>query len=286
MNPWPDLQLIVFAILLAVFAGTFIVEYSRQRRKRAAIDAVMAPYREGDFEAALHVAERLRSDPRAYSFFQGALLLELGHLKEAEPLLQQSIQLSEHQELALRKTHFGTSRALKRQRKLTALSRSVLGQLYLDQGLYDDALRCFEASLIDWPGRGSSHRAIAEAMLRRGDDPAEALKWARMAVDEERISRDMPREIRDTNLGEDLATLAWAVAVASRDSAQVDRLVAEAESVVGTRLVTSRAQVQYQSGLACAALGDLPRSTQHFNEAARIDTRGRWGRAARAAAHT
>jgi tetratricopeptide (TPR) repeat protein len=285
MNPLPDPQLIVFAILLAVFAGTFIVEYSRQRRKRAAIDAVLAPYRKGDFEAALQAVGGLRNDARAYSFFQGALLLELGHLKEAEPLLEQSIQLSEQQELALRKTHFGARRALKRQLKLTALSRSSLGQLHLDQRHYDDALRCFEASLTDWPGRGSSHRAIAEAMLRRGDDPAEALTWARLAVEEERISRGMSREIRDTNLGEELATLAWAVAVASHHGAEVDRLVAEAVSVAGTVLVTTSAQVQYQSGLAYEALGNTERSAQHFKEAARIDQQGRWGRAARAASH-
>ncbi len=245
----------------------------------------MAPYRKGDFDAALKAAEGLQSNARAYCFFRGAIQMHLGDLNQAETLLQQSIQLSEKATRVLQSRGLGASSALKKQIRLTALSRSSLGELYLDRGRYNEALRCFEQGLQDWPGRGGFHRGIAETWLRRGDDPNEALKWAKQAVDEERASKEYSQEVRDTNLGEALATLAWAVAAESRDQIEVNRLVEEAESKVGTRLVSSSAMVQYLSGRAYEALGDTSRSVQHFTEASRIDRRGRWGRAARAAAH-
>jgi tetratricopeptide (TPR) repeat protein len=272
-------------VVFWVFASVFILTYLRQNRKRAAIAALLAPYRKGDFKAALQAAEGLRKDARAYCSFRGGILTQLGDLREAEDLLQKSIQLSEQRELALQAGGIRARKSLATQLRLTALSRSMLGELYLERGRYGEAIRCFEASLRDWPGRGSSHRAIAETWLRRGDDPAEALKWAQLAVEEDRVAKDYTQEVRDTNLGEDLGTLAWAVAVASHDAAEVDRLVAEAESKVGTRLVTSSAQVQYFAGRAYDALGDTDRSTQHFKEASRIDSQGLWGRAARAAAY-
>jgi tetratricopeptide (TPR) repeat protein len=277
MNPWANLQFIVSVILLAVFVVVAILGDLQRRRKRLAVDAHMDPYCKGDFKAALQGTEKLKYDPRAYCFYRGATLLQLGDLKEAETLLLQNIALAEQALLSFR------GKGSRNLIKLAAISRQALGETHLEQRRYDDALRCFEASLRDWPDRGSSHRAIAEAWLRRGNAPTEALKWARLAVEEDRASTDLTQEARDTNLGEDLATLAWAVAVASHDGSEVDRLVTEAVTVAGTVLVTTSAQVQYHSGLAYEALGNTERSAQHFNEAVRIDSQGRWGRAARAA---
>lgn len=283
---------LVFGFVLVTTRLALFLFSRRQRLKVSAINAFMAPYRQGDFQAALQAVEGMRNDARAYCFFRGALLAQLGDLKEAESLLHQSIQLSEQREEALRARgqsafvfgRIGAKEALERQRKLTALSRSTLGEVYLDQERYADALACFQASLRDWPGHASSYRAIAETLLRRGDNASEAVKWAQLAVDAERASKAMPQEVRDTNLGEQLATLAWATATASHDRAQVDRLVEEAESAVGSRVVTSCAQVQYLSGLAYATLGDTAQSARHMEEAARIDPHGRWGRAARTTA--
>jgi len=280
--------LFLLGILLVTIKGALLLwmvkQRAERRRKTAALNALLAAYRRGDFEAALPFVEGLRDDDSTYRYFQGALLMQIGNLKEAEKLLQQSIQLSEQSEITLRSRGMWAKKALQRRLELTSLRRSTLGQLYLEQGRYDDAQLCFEASLRDWPGCGSSHRAIAETLLRRGGDPTAALKWARLAVDEERASTGLPEEVHSTNLGEQLATLAWSVAVALRDRPQVDRLVSEAESSVGDRLVTSCAQVQYLSALAYSTLGDMERSAHHLDEAARVDRKGQWGREARALA--
>jgi tetratricopeptide (TPR) repeat protein len=184
-----EAQLIPLIVLFLVFAGVSFLQYLRQSRRRAAIQTLMAPYRRGDFDAALKAAEALRSDARAYCFFRGAIQMHLGDLNEAETLLQQSIQLSEKATRVLQTRGVRASSALKRQIRLTALSRSALGELYLDRGRYNEALRCFEDGLQDWPGRGGFHRGIAETWLRRGGSATEALKWAKLAVE----TRNGPR---------------------------------------------------------------------------------------------
>jgi tetratricopeptide (TPR) repeat protein len=281
MNFPPDAERVVIVVMFLIASGISVLQ---RRRRKTTIDKFLALYRRGDFEAALQAIEGLRKEPIPYGSLRAGVLMQLGHLDEAEKLLLRSIALAEQREPAVRGRGLGMGTAeLKRQMKLSALRWETLGQLHLERLRYDEAMRCFETSLRDWPDRGSSHRAIAETWLRRGDSPSEALKWANLAVEEDRAAEAMSQLVRDTNLAEDLATLAWAVAVASHDGAEVDRLVAEAVSLVGSLAVTSCAQVQYHSGLAYAALGDRGRSAQHFKEAARIDQRGRWGRAARMA---
>lgn len=230
------------------------------------IHSVLDAFRRGDYETALQAAEGLRTEGSwtpEYCFFRGSMLTHLGQFDEAEKWLRENV-------------------AREKDNKRSALNYSTLGQLLVHQQRYDQAMDCFATSLRLWPNRGSTHRDIAEAWLRRGNRPSEALQSARLAVDKDRAVEGVSREVRDVNLGEDLATLAWAVAVASRERAEVDRLAAEAVSLVGSHPISSVAQVHYHSGQAYAALGDPGRSAYHFEEAARIDPQGVWGRAARA----
>jgi hypothetical protein len=67
----------------------------------SAINVVMAPYRQGDYEAGLRKAEELK-DPfkplsitAEYCFFRGALLHHLGRLEEAEASLRQGLPLED-----------------------------------------------------------------------------------------------------------------------------------------------------------------------------------------------
>jgi len=280
--------------LLAVFVGgvvavtvTFLllkISLRRQRRKVDAIESVMGPYRQGDYEAALQATESLQESDvstRTCDSFRGEMLMQLGHLDEAEAWLQECVALGRESETLDRRR--GGIAGFENQIKLSALHNQTLGTLRLEQLRYDEAMKCFEASLRDWPNHASCHREIAEAMLRRGDSPAEAVKCAKLAVEEERAAKVESQSVHDINMSEDLATLAWAVAVASHDAEQVDRLVAEALPLgLEHQVVPSFAQVHFHAGLAYAALGSTEQSAQHLQEAARIDPKGRRGRAARA----
>jgi tetratricopeptide (TPR) repeat protein len=238
--------------------------------RRDATNAVLDAYRKGDYAGALRAAEAFKGNADlagSYFFFTGTMLMNLGRLEEAEQYLRRRLNVATDE-------------------KLTALSYSSLGLLLLEMQRYDEAMECFQTSLRHWPDRGSSHRDIAEVCLRRGGHTSDAVKWAQLAVKEDRSTGDWTgspeaQEVYNINLAEDLSTLAWALAEDSRDRAQVDRLVDEAVKLVGTA-TSPTAQVHCHSGRAYLALGDSPKSERHFEEAARIDPNGLWGRTARA----
>ena len=194
--------------------------------------------------------------------------MQLGQLDETEKSLHQAMELMPLSGSAIQ--------GPRESRKRSALGSAILVELYLEQSRYNEAMKRSQASLRDLPGHGPFHAYMAEACLRRGDRPSEALKWATLAVEEDRTDKALPRESHDVNLSEHLATLAWAVAVASKDAALVDRLVDEALKLAGAlSIVPTSAQVQFKSGLAYAALGDGERSMRYWEEAARIDPQGR-----------
>jgi tetratricopeptide (TPR) repeat protein len=250
-----------------VFVGLYL---RRLRRNRRLTESFVDAYRRGDYATALQVADgfvKVKS-PREYWAFRGGALMQLGQFDEAESALKKAVAFAPRSKAEI---------------EIPALDQETLGLLYLEQCRYDDAMKWFEASLKVWQ-RGSAYRDIAEVCLRRGDPPAEALKWAMLAVNEDRPVQDASLEVHDMNLGADLATLAWVVAVALQDKAHVDQLAAEALSFADDLPVADSAQIHFHSGLAFAALGDASRSMQCFMEAAQIDPQGRWGRAARARA--
>jgi hypothetical protein len=90
-------------------------------------------------------------------------------------------------------------------------------------------------------------------------------------------------EVQNTNLGEDLGTLAWAIGAESRDAAEVARLAVEAVTKASGSSVEARARVQYCLGRAYTALNNPEVASSHYEEAARIDVQGHWGRVAKAA---
>jgi tetratricopeptide (TPR) repeat protein len=275
-----DSQDFVGAIGVRLFPLVLLVGFAisvfRQRRRQGSLDAFLAPYARGDYAAALEATETLRKsvEPRQYWFFRGGFLLQLGRFDEAESSLKEAA-------------------ALRQAAKFSTLCNQTLGELKIEQRCYDEAVKYFEASLRDWPGNGPSHRGIAESFLRRAYRPAEALDWAKLAVQEdraivnERIRSGGPKfqalsELsHNLNLGESLATLAWAVAASVQDRKQVDALTGEAVGLTQGKAVSSSSLVHFHVGLAYAALGDRSLSEHHWNEAARLDLQGRWGRAAR-----
>ncbi len=216
------------------------------------LDPESAAYRVGDYEKA----KSLASDP----FMQAEMLIQLDRAAEAEQILRQMAKTEQNP-------------------KLLVLIHSQLGQLLMRQKRYDQAMECFQTALPNWPERGSSYRNIAEWWLRRGESPAEALRWARMAVEKEQSSPGLSDDSKGICLGEDLATLAWAVAVKSHDAAEVERL-SEQVAFPATTPVSAQAMSFCMFGYAWTELGDPTRAAVYFDLAAKRDPKGVWGREA------
>ncbi len=226
---------------------------------RTAPIAMQNAFNCGQYQNALAICEAAAQSGMDMGVFQGSLLTQLGRFVEAEQILAQALT---------RET----------QPKSAALANCVLGELYMAEQRYDQAFVSFQTALNLWPERGATHRCIAEVGLRRGDDPAVALQWAQVAVEKEKASQGFAPLTKVVNLATELATLAWAVAVSSRNAPEVDRLDAEADSFCAGIPVSSIAQVHIYSGMAYAALGDEAKRQQHFETAARVDPNGVWGR--------
>jgi len=236
--------------------------------QRGAMEAVVEAYRRGDYDTALERSKVLRDagDMASYSFYRGSLLIQVGEEKEAEAWMRRRLE--------------SISDA-----RLRALSYGELGHVLMIQQRYDEAMEAFTACLKLWPNRPSSYRNVAECWLRQGDNAGEALKWAMEAVERQRAEQpetEGAKLVHEINLAEELTTLAWAIAANGGDASEVNELVAEAVPLAGEQAVESTAMVHFQAGLAYAVLEDLETSGAYFEEAARVDPQGRWGREARA----
>ena len=278
------MRLIILIILAAIVVRALIWfwahkghrQIARGMRTISAINAIMAAYREGDYESGLQKAEALK-DPynplkksAEYCFFRGTMLHHLGRLDEAEASLREGLPLEEDP----------------RQR---ALVHNTLATVLMDAGRYPEAIAFFENAGTAWPDRGSSHRGIAEVWLRQRREFPEALAHARQAVDIDRVASGMKKEALDSRLGEDLATLAWAVAANSTLSSnstavsEVESLVAESFQLCGTRTRPVLAQIHYQAAKAYEALKMPDKAREQFRVAAEADPSGIYGRLAHAA---
>jgi tetratricopeptide (TPR) repeat protein len=256
-------------VLLAL--GCILFQQRRRARKLdRAIKIVHAAYCQGDYQKGLQLAEGLkrgRSKTAAYWFFRGKMLYQLGQLSESESCLRAGL-------------------ALDSEPNLKALALEDLGRVQLEQQRYEEAIRNFEASSQDVPGRASGHRAIAETWLRQGIREADASSYALLAVENARSGPASKWQIQEFHLAEALATLAWAVAVRSAETAEVERLLADTFTLCGEEDKPVLAHLHFLAGSAYSALATMDareRSAYHFQEAADADPDGNFGRLAKAA---
>jgi len=278
------MRLIISIVLAAVLVRALIWFWShkghrqiaRGMRTISAINAIMAAYSEGDYETGLQKTGALKdtynplNKSAEYCFFRGTMLHHLGRLDEAEASLREGLPLEEDP----------------RQR---ALVYNTLATVLMDQCRYPEAIAFFENAGRAWPNRGANHRGIAEVWLRQGRELPEALDHARQAVEIDRAASGMKKEALDTRLGEDLATLAWAVAANSTVIAnpgattEVESLLAESFRLCGTKTKPIVAQIHYQGGKAYEALKMSEKAREHFRQAAAVDPNGIHGRLAKGA---
>jgi tetratricopeptide (TPR) repeat protein len=256
---------LAIAILVLLLAGSRRNKAALRKAKRRLKDvqAAMSVYRAGDYAAGLQATERLKDGTTAtgeYCMFRGYMLHQLGRLSEAEASFRQALPL----------------RSDPRRR---ALSLNSLATVLMDQERFTEAIAFYENASQVWPDRGASLRGIAEVWLRQGREPAEALGCARQAVAIDRNAIGMSKEVLSHRLGEDLAVLAWALAVHSKSSIEVEGALAEAFQLCGNNNnVSMSAEIHYHAGRAYFSLAKIDKSKEHFRQAAQIDPNGRFGR--------
>lgn len=224
----------------------------------------------GDYTGALKAIEAAKSKVKStaeYSYFRATLLKNLDDLQGAETSVQRAISLEANP-------------------KQLAVYNSELGQILAAQNRLQDAMQCFQTSSQLDPTRAAGMRDVAEGCLRMGYLD-HAFEWAKRAVDADHhalgnTAHLAEQELHQNNLSADLATLAWVVAVYAKDAESVQAIAEESVSFAGYKNIALLGQVNYHLGLAYNALGDQPRSSQHWDRAARIDKQGYWGRSAQA----
>ena len=229
------------------------------------LENVIGAFKRGFYEAALGATEKLMEDdnPTAeYCFYRGEILLQMGKVKDGERMFRQCLEMQPEASLA------------------TQAQRS-LGNLMLALGRCDEALENYRLVLQHAPKNAIVHRAMAEANLVKGET-TEALRLAQLAVDMQHAENIHTRNLHSRFLGEELATLAWALAANEGSAEKTEELVNEAVATVGLDFVCSTAQVHTHAGAAYAALGQTEKSAYHLGKAATIDINGLWGRRAKA----
>ncbi len=285
--------IVPIAIELVIPIGLVVIWLVRSdRRISAAIDAriawnsVMDAYNRGDYATALHTAEGLGISAKParsvylqqYHLYRGTILAQLGRIEEAEASLRRHI--------ALRDETKWKAALLDgpQEKKRLELAIAGLGEFLLKARRFDEARECFRVSMQHVPESCIGYLGMADSYLIGRDDPVEAMRWARLAIAQAQIDPFPKPGWRRLCLAESLATLAWATAVNSHDASEVTLWITEAQTIGRDVIhISNKARFHHFAGCAYDELGDSENSLKHYEECARTDTQGHWGREARRA---
>jgi tetratricopeptide (TPR) repeat protein len=250
---------------VAVFIGVLLVFRLLGGRRARVHQAILAAYRNGDYQMMLKLAEGLKTgdaETEYYLFVRGAALLQLGRLEQAESVLRRALSLPAKPEQK-------------------AMTRGVLAQVQMALEHWDAAEASLRQGLVD-SKRGDSHRALAELLLRRDGRPEAALEAARAALAADQTEKVFPgqlgKEAHCHNLGESLAFCAWALARNHGDAAEVEGMIRQAFMVCGEASKPVLTELHFCAGRAYALIGNSAESIRHFKTSVEIDPVGNYGR--------
>ena len=194
------------------------------------------------------------------AYRRGAACYQFGRLEEAE--------------LALRRSLSGEKR-----RKLRTAACNLLGKVLMEQGRWKEAADCFRESIGEAPHSSGGHRALAELLLRQGQQPDAALDAARRAVVNDRASKP----VDSLSLSQSLALYAWALSRSAANRSDIDAALNEAFDRCGESSKPTRSALHYYAAYTHANLHNISESRRHFEIAAQIDPQRNYGRLAASA---
>jgi Tfp pilus assembly protein PilF len=192
----------------------------------------------------------------------GHVLLHAGRYREAEDTLRRSLAGS----------HAGQS---------YGYALENLGDALMEQGRDDEAMRSYEAALHAFSWRLRPYRGMAEMLLRRGNNPQQALDYVEKMVDVADLSAI---QRRDNGRAQDdyWALKAWALAETGRTS-EVAPAIESALKATNPKSLLDLATTHYRAGMAMQAMGNSSSANQHFQRAIELDPNGRRGALSKAA---
>ena len=228
-------------------------------------DSVLTAYREGNYQLALKKCDALGKNTPRYFHFKGMLLHKVDRLEESEKMLRQGVAIECKDQKAL------------------SLIHEALGTTLVDLGRLNEAIVSFEQSLRKGPERSARHRAIAGAWLTAGGEPAKALANAQVAARIAYSDSVADPDPEKMDLCEAVSTLAWAVAVNTKDEWEIGKLDRETSALCNAKNKPATALMHYCMGRAYSELGKTKPVSEHFTKAAAAEPQGNYGRLATAA---
>ena len=192
----------------------------------------------------------------------GAILLWAGRYRQAEDLLRR----------AAAKNTTGLDQAV---------AIEYLGDVLMEQGRNDEALRSYQAALHARLGFRRPYRGLAELTLRQGNNPPQALEHVENARPARRFS--LSDRFLSGQMADDYWALkAWALGQLGR-SAEVAPAIENAFKATNKKSRQDMSATAYRAGMAMLAIGNRPAANDYLKRARDLDPRGRRGMLAQAA---
>ena len=240
--------------LLGVLAGMIIFG-----REMAAILVAGRASRAGDYDRALLWIGRLSFGRPSATLLglEGDALSFAGRPAEAEPCYRQALAKS--------------CVSLASSRSVRAALLGSLGEVIADQGRYEEATKCLQASIeMRDTEEGNAWMVSAELLLNQGTEPEKALELAdeAMRAAKGRVAAKVkPRHS---------ATRAWALALLGRRQ-EAEQAIAQAMLLRRETHAGQFANTRLNVGMALVAMEQPEKAIEHFRAAYEADPKGKYG---------
>ncbi len=224
---------------------------------------IQAAVKQCDYDAALRRAQLAADYSFMPGFFRnlaGVILLWAGRYDEARETFQESIRET-------------------RQEGMGAGSAALenVGCALAWQGKYAEAIPMFEGSITISQDQVMVYSDLAEAYLQQGAELPRVLELTGRALKNQEHAGIETRLLAGHQMGQVLATRAWALARSGRHAEATDTL-ARAFVAADKSHKPVLAGVYWRAGQVMLALGEPQRAEGHFRQGQSIDPRGHYGR--------
>jgi len=211
----------------------------------------------GNYERALQQMDKVKA-VAGYEF-RAVILILAGRPQEAEAIIA--------------KLGSEARDPMERARRLT-----ILAELLMDQGRWEQAKEALAEAIRNDAGVGSPCVGLADWYLLQGLEPQRASDLVDQANNAPGIAA-LKLSVRESTLAFRSATKALALARLGRHR-ESESAIAEAFRLADVKHVPGMAHLHWRAGLTFAAIGQRSKAREHAQEASAIDPHGKYGKLA------